>query len=69
MPQAQVPAQPQQGFVIPPIPHQAVAGPAPQPPFVEINYPGVGPPVIPDLVFHAPVIPSPPPVTPVFPSL
>ena len=37
MPQPQVPAQPWQGpFVIPLIPPQARAGPAPQPPFVTV---------------------------------
>ena len=61
MPQPQVPAQPQQGpFVIPPVPPQAMAGPAPQPPFVMVNYPGVMPPVVSDPVLHVPVVLSPP---------
>jgi len=67
MPQPQVPVQPQQGFVIPPIP-QAVGGPPPQPPFVTVNYPGVVPAVIPDHVRHVPVVPSPSLVATVFPS-
>jgi len=69
MPQPQVPAQPQQGFfVIPPIPSQAIAGPAPQPPFVTVNYPGVMLPVVLDPILHVAVVPSPPSVAPVFPS-